>query len=96
VRLRLVSRIQNSAKSLEDFFEPFKPSSTTSLISTKLFDIMAQTQDISVARAVFVSTLLRSDRAAPEISRDDATLFAKTVLKTCNVCTTSNIKVFGR
>ena len=54
---------------------------------------MAQTQDISVARAVFISALLRSERSAPEISRDDATLFAKALLKTCNICTTSNIKV---
>ena len=58
-----------------------------------LCESMAQTQDISVARAVFISALLRSERSAPEISRDNATLFAKALLKTCNICTTSNIKV---
>ena len=56
---------------------------------------MAQAQDMSVARAVFISGLLRSEPNAPEISRDDATLFARTLLRTCNVCTTSNIKVCG-
>ncbi|KAK3714023.1 hypothetical protein LTR37_008052 [Vermiconidia calcicola] len=54
---------------------------------------MAQAPDISVARAVLVSALLRSEPGTPELSRDDATLFARTILRTCNICTTSNIKL---
>lgn len=49
--------------------------------------------DLNVGRAVFTSALLRSDTKAPEIRRDDATLFTKSLLKTLNICTASEVKV---
>lgn len=49
--------------------------------------------DLSVARAVFTSALLRSDAPAPEVRRDDAALFTKQLLKTLNICTASDVKV---
>ena len=56
---------------------------------------MAQTQDLSVSRAVFITALLRQDAGAADIARDDATLFARAILRTCNICTSANIKVCG-
>ncbi len=58
--------------------------------------LMAQPQDLSVARAVFTAALLRAEPGAPEISRDNATLFARSILRTCNICTAFNIKVGSR
>lgn len=49
--------------------------------------------DPSIARAVFTSALLRTDEVAPEIKREDATSFTKTLLRTLNVCTSREIKV---
>ena len=49
--------------------------------------------DPSIARAVFTSTLLRSDADAPEVRRDDALLFTKSLLRTMNICISPNIKV---
>lgn len=49
--------------------------------------------DPSIARAVFTSALLRTDEAAPEIKREDATSFTKTLLRTLNICTGREIKV---
>ena len=57
---------------------------------------MSHTRDLSVARAVFIAALLRSERGAPEISRDDATLLARSITRLCNICTTSNVKVCSR
>lgn len=54
---------------------------------------MAQSQDLSVARAVFITGLLRSEPRVSGISRDDATLLARAILRMCNICTTTNIKV---
>lgn len=52
-------------------------------------------RDITVARAVLVSNLIRSPEApdARDVPREEAMQFAKTLLKTCNICTTSNVQV---
>ncbi|KAK6428610.1 hypothetical protein LTR95_015245 [Oleoguttula sp. CCFEE 5521] len=49
---------------------------------------------ISVAKAVFTSTLLRRDfdSAAPDISRDDAVLFTRALSRASNICTKSEVK----
>ncbi|KAM0721567.1 hypothetical protein Q7P37_002492 [Cladosporium fusiforme] len=48
--------------------------------------------DASVARAIFNSSLLRTEDAVPEIRRDDAAIFTKQLLKTLNICTGRDIK----
>jgi hypothetical protein len=54
---------------------------------------MAQVQDASVARAIFVTALTRPEPGSPTISRDDGIRLAKHILRFCNVCTKANIKV---
>lgn len=49
-----------------------------------------------MARAIFNSSLLRMENGVPEIRRDDAALFTKTLLKTLNICTARDIKVGTR
>lgn len=49
--------------------------------------------DASVARAIFNSSMLRMEDGVPEIRRDDAALFTKTLLRTLNICTGRDIKV---
>lgn len=56
---------------------------------------MEKPRDIAVERAVLVSELIRSDPGVPEVSQEDAMEFVKTILKTCNICTSSNVKVCG-
>lgn len=46
-----------------------------------------------MARAIFNSSLLRMEDGVPEIRRDDAALFTKTLLRTLNICTGRDIKV---
>ncbi|OQO13149.1 hypothetical protein B0A48_02613 [Cryoendolithus antarcticus] len=49
---------------------------------------------ISVAKAVFTSTLLRRDfdSAAPDISRDDAVIFTRALSRASNICTKAEVK----
>jgi hypothetical protein len=49
--------------------------------------------DPTIARAVFTSALLRADADAPEIRREDAASFTKTLMKAMNICTSRDIKV---
>lgn len=54
---------------------------------------MAQPPDVSIARAVFTAAMMKGEGDMAAVSRDDVTVFAKTLLKTCNICTNDNMKV---
>ena len=75
------------------YIDVFTPEHTQVVSQNHSEASMAHSNDISIARAMFITALVVQESTAPDISRDDATLFAKTLLKTCNICTTSNIKV---
>jgi hypothetical protein len=50
-------------------------------------------KEVQLQRASLSIALIRSGADAPEVRRDDAALFLKTLLRTINICTHHDMKV---
>jgi hypothetical protein len=50
-------------------------------------------KELQIQRAGLTIALTRSGADAPEIRREDAALFPKTLLRTINICTHHDMKV---
>lgn len=53
-------------------------------------------KEVQLQRAGLSIALVRSGADAPEVRREDAALFLKTLLRTINICTRHDMKVRER